>query len=72
MERTSTVIFGNCLRGGHYSFLDLIPSDRGGQTATSEGREATFFFSFWPCGMRDISSLTRDQICAPCSESAES
>ena len=26
MERTNTVIFGNCLRGGHYSFFRLEES----------------------------------------------
>ena len=27
---------------------------------------STFFLFFWPCGMWDLSSSTRDQTCIPC------
>ena len=37
------------------------------------GQEAfSFFFLFWPHGLRNLSSLTRDRTCAPCSGSTES
>ena len=32
----------------------------------------SFFFYFWPHGTWDLSSLTRDRTCAPCSGGAES
>ena len=31
-----------------------------------------FYFLAAPCGMWDLSSLTRDQACVPCSGSTES
>ena len=50
----------------------------GRKTVFPEQDKGLFLFSFFLnflamlCGMRDLSSLTKDQTCAPCSRSAKS
>ena len=36
-----------------------------------KGRSGNLFVLAVPCGMQDLSSLARDQTCAPCIESAD-